>query len=186
MRKQSLKITNDTNTDTKSLFRNKVVCFRWWSCLLTVAHLEQELLIFQGLPSSPAVFNGIPAARSVVFCVVFLDYCLSYCPFLLAIVLSVLFLLAVVLSVLFPLAIVLSVLFPLAIVLSVLFPLAIVLSVLFLLSIVLSVLLLFKASDYHFGFFNLVLYWCYLRTSYNSLLPVKYNTLVKHLNALLQ
>jgi hypothetical protein len=49
--------------------------------------LEQELLIFQGLPSSPAVFNGIPAARSVVFCVVFLDYCLSYCPFLLAIVL---------------------------------------------------------------------------------------------------
>ena len=176
MRKQSLKITNDTNTDTKSLFRNKVVCFRWWSCLLTVAHLEQELLIFQGLPSSPAVFNGIPAARSVVFCVVFLDYCLSYCPFLLAIVLSVLFLLAVVLSVLFPLAIVLSVLFPLAIVLS----------VLFLLSIVLSVLLLFKASDYHFGIFNLVLYWCYLRTSYNSLLPVKYNTLVKHLNALLQ
>ena len=166
MRKQSLKITNDTNTDTKSLFRNKVVCFRWWSCLLTVAHLEQELLIFQGLPSSPAVFNGIPAARSVVFCVVFLDYCLSYCPFLLAIVLSVLFLLAVVLSVLFPLAIVLS--------------------VLFLLSIVLSVLLLFKASDYHFGIFNLVLYWCYLRTSYNSLLPVKYNTLVKHLNALLQ
>jgi hypothetical protein len=156
MRKQSLKITNDTNTDTKSLFRNKVVCFRWWSCLLTVAHLEQELLIFQGLPSSPAVFNGIPAARSVVFCVVFLDYCLSYCPFLLAIVLSVLFLLAVVLS------------------------------VLFLLSIVLSVLLLFKASDYHFGIFNLVLYWCYLRTSYNSLLPVKYNTLVKHLNALLQ
>ena len=155
MRKQSLKITNDTNTDTKSLFRNKVVCFRWWSCLLTVAHLEQELLIFQGLPSSPAVFNGIPAARSVVFCVVFLDYCLSYCPFLLAIVLSVLFLLAVVLS------------------------------VLFLLSIVLSVLLLFKASDYHFGIFNLVLYWCYLRTSYNSLLPVKYNTLVKHLNALL-
>ena len=166
MRKQSLKITNDTNTDTKSLFRNKVVCFRWWSCLLTVAHLEQELLIFQGLPGSPAVFNGIPAARSVVFCVVFLDYCLSYCPFLLAIVLSVLFLLAVVLSVLFPLAIVLS--------------------VLFLLSIVLSVLLLFKASDYHFGIFNLVLYWCYLRTSYNSLLPVKYNTLVKHLNALLQ
>ena len=156
MRKQSLKITNDTNTDTKSLFRNKVVCFRWWSCLLTVAHLEQELLIFQGLPSSPAVFNGIPAARSVVFCVVFLDYCLSYCPFLLAIVLSVLFLLAVVLS------------------------------VLFLLSIVLSVLLLFKASDYHFGIFNLVLYWCYLRTSYNSLIPVKYNTLVKHLNALLQ
>ena len=176
MRKQSLKITNDTNTDTKSLFRNKVVCFRWWSCLLTVAHLEQELLIFQGLPSSPAVFNGIPAARSVVFCVVFLDYCLSYCPFLLAIVLSVLFLLAVVLSVLFLLSIVLSVLFPLAIVLS----------VLFLLSIVLSVLLLFKASDYHFGIFNLVLYWCYLRTSYNSLLPVKYNTLVKHLNALLQ
>jgi hypothetical protein len=81
---------------------------------------------------------------------------------------------------------VLSVLFPLAIVLSVLFPLAIVLSVLFLLSIVFSVLLLFKASDYHFGIFNLVLYWCYLRTSYNSLLPVKYNTLVKHLNALLQ
>jgi hypothetical protein len=40
--------------------------------------------------SSPLVFSGVCVTRSFVLCVCFVDRCLSFCPFLLAIVLSVL------------------------------------------------------------------------------------------------
>jgi hypothetical protein len=40
--------------------------------------------------SSPMVFSGLCVTLSLVLCVCFVDRCLSFCPFLLAIVLSVL------------------------------------------------------------------------------------------------
>ena len=40
--------------------------------------------------SSPLVFSGVRVTRSFVLCVCFVNRCLSFCPFLLAIVLSVL------------------------------------------------------------------------------------------------
>ena len=108
------------------------------------------LTLPEHLSSSP-VFSGVLVTRSLVLYVCFVDRC---CPF-------VHFLFAIVLSVLLLLAIVLSVLLLLAIVLSVLLLLAIVLSVLLLLAIVLSVLLRFTDSDYPFGIFRLILYFCF-------------------------
>ena len=40
--------------------------------------------------SSPPVFSGVRVTRYLVLCVCFVDRCLSFCSFLLAIVLSVL------------------------------------------------------------------------------------------------
>jgi len=46
-----------------------------------------QLLVKQELPtlpehlSSPPVFSEVRVARSLVFCVVFVDRCLSFCPF---------------------------------------------------------------------------------------------------------
>jgi hypothetical protein len=73
-----------------------------------VPPVEQELLTLPEHMSSPPVFSGVRVTRSLVLHVCFVDRCLPFCLFLLAIVLSVL-LLAIVLSVLL-LAIVLSVL----------------------------------------------------------------------------
>ena len=52
--------------------------------------VEQELLILPEHMSSPPVFGGVRVTRSLVLCVCFVDRCLSFCTFLLAIVLSVL------------------------------------------------------------------------------------------------
>jgi hypothetical protein len=38
--------------------------------------VEQELIILK----SPSVFSGVHVAWSLVFCVVFADHCLSFCP----------------------------------------------------------------------------------------------------------
>jgi hypothetical protein len=44
-----------------------------------------------GALSSSLVFSGVNITQSLVLCVMFVDHCLSYCPFfLLVIVLSVL------------------------------------------------------------------------------------------------
>ena len=50
--------------------------------------VEQELLTLLEHLSSTPVFSGIPVARSLVLCVCFVDRCLSFVLFLLAIVLS--------------------------------------------------------------------------------------------------
>jgi hypothetical protein len=52
--------------------------------------VEQEIFTYLEYPSSPPVFSGVRVARSLVLCVWFVDRCLSFCPFFLAIVLSVL------------------------------------------------------------------------------------------------
>ena len=51
--------------------------------------LELELLTPPEHMSSPPVFSGVRVTRSLVSCVCFVDRCLSFCIFLLAIVLSV-------------------------------------------------------------------------------------------------
>ena len=52
--------------------------------------MEQQLLTLSEKRSSSPVFSGIRVTRSLVVCVCFVDRCLSFCNFLLAIVLSVL------------------------------------------------------------------------------------------------
>ena len=52
--------------------------------------VEQELLTLPVHLSSPPVFSGVRVTRSLVLYVCFVDHCLSFCTFLLAIVLSVL------------------------------------------------------------------------------------------------
>ena len=52
--------------------------------------VEQELLTHPEHMSSPPVFSGVRVTRSLVLCVCFVDSSLSFCLFLLAIVLSVL------------------------------------------------------------------------------------------------
>ena len=52
--------------------------------------VEQELLIIPKHLSSPPVFSGVRVTRSLVLCVCFVDCCLSFVLFLLAIVLYVL------------------------------------------------------------------------------------------------
>jgi hypothetical protein len=52
--------------------------------------VEQELLILSKHLSSPPVFSGVRVTRSLVLCVCFVDCCLSFELFLLAIVLYVL------------------------------------------------------------------------------------------------
>ena len=52
--------------------------------------VEQELLTIPENLSSPPVFSGVRVTRSLVLYVCFVDRCLSFCTFLLAIVLSVL------------------------------------------------------------------------------------------------
>ena len=52
--------------------------------------VEQELLTLAEHLSSPPVFSGVPVTRSLVLYVCFVDRCLSFCTFLLAIALSVL------------------------------------------------------------------------------------------------
>jgi hypothetical protein len=51
--------------------------------------VEQELTTLPEHLRAPPDFRGVRIARALVFCVVFVDRCLSLCPFLLAIVLSV-------------------------------------------------------------------------------------------------
>jgi hypothetical protein len=51
--------------------------------------LELELLTLPEHLSSPPVFSGVRVTRSLVSCVCFVDRCLSFCIFSLAIVLSV-------------------------------------------------------------------------------------------------
>jgi len=48
--------------------------------------VEQELLTLPEHMSSPLVFSGVRATRSLVLCVYFVDRCLSFCTFFLAIV----------------------------------------------------------------------------------------------------
>ena len=43
--------------------------------------MEQELLILPQHPSSPPVVSGVRVTWSLVLCVCFVDYCLSFCPF---------------------------------------------------------------------------------------------------------
>jgi hypothetical protein len=52
--------------------------------------MEQERLTLLEHLSWPPVFSGIRVTRSLVLCVFFVDRCLSFCIFLLAIVFSVL------------------------------------------------------------------------------------------------
>jgi hypothetical protein len=54
-----------------------------------VPPVEQELLTIPEHPSSPPVFGGDRVTRSLVLYVCFVDRCLSFCTFHLAIVLSV-------------------------------------------------------------------------------------------------
>jgi hypothetical protein len=55
-----------------------------------VSLVEQELPTLPQHLSSPPVFSGVRVTRSLVLYVCFVDRCLSFCTFLLAIVLSVL------------------------------------------------------------------------------------------------
>jgi hypothetical protein len=57
---------------------------------LQVSQVEQELPTLPEHLSSPPVFSEVHVARSLVFCVCFVDRCLSLFPFSLAIVLCVL------------------------------------------------------------------------------------------------
>jgi len=45
---------------------------------MTRATVKKELLTLPELLSSPPVFSGVPFARSIVFCVGFVDQCLSF------------------------------------------------------------------------------------------------------------
>jgi hypothetical protein len=62
------------------------------SCRLTVTRrvplVEQELLTLSEHLSSPPVFSGVCVTQSFVLCVCFVDHCLSFCLFSLAIALS--------------------------------------------------------------------------------------------------
>jgi hypothetical protein len=58
--------------------------------LLSRPLVEEELLTLPEHLSSPPVFSGVRVTRSLVLCVCFVDPCLSFCAFRLAIVLSVL------------------------------------------------------------------------------------------------
>ena len=55
-----------------------------------VSPVEQRLLTFPEHLSSPPVLSGDRVTQSLVLCVCLVDSCLSFCPFLLAIVLLVL------------------------------------------------------------------------------------------------
>jgi hypothetical protein len=55
-----------------------------------VSLVEQELLTLPDHLGSPSVFSGVRATRSLFLYVCFADLCLSFCTFLLAIILSVL------------------------------------------------------------------------------------------------
>ena len=52
--------------------------------------VEQELLTLPEHMSSPLVFSGVRATRSLVLCVYFVDRCLSFCSFFWPLCLSVL------------------------------------------------------------------------------------------------
>ena len=52
--------------------------------------MEQELPTLPEHMSSRPVFSVVPVPRSLDLCVCFVDRCLSFCPFVLAIVFSVL------------------------------------------------------------------------------------------------
>ena len=52
--------------------------------------MEQELSTFLEHLNSPPVFSGVRVTRSLVLYVCFVDRCLSFCTFAVAIVLSVL------------------------------------------------------------------------------------------------
>ena len=54
-------------------FRSRLT--RW------VPLMEQELLILPKHLRSPPVFSGVCVTRSIVFCVCFIDRCLSFCTF---------------------------------------------------------------------------------------------------------
>ena len=54
-------------------FRSRLT--RW------VPLVEQELLILPKHLRSPPVFSGVCVTRSLVFCVYFIDRCLSFCTF---------------------------------------------------------------------------------------------------------
>ena len=54
----------------------------------SIKHTEKYLC--NGYISSPQEISGVHVTKSLVLCICFVDCCLSFCPFLLAIVLSVL------------------------------------------------------------------------------------------------
>ena len=63
--------------------------------------VEQKLLTRREHLGSPPVFSGVRVIRSLVLCVMFVDRCLSFCPFSVDHCVVCLFLLAIVLSVFF-------------------------------------------------------------------------------------
>ena len=67
------------------LVSNMISIIRWCSCRLTVtrwvSHVEQEWLTLPEHLSSPPGFSGIRVTQSLVFYVIFVDRCLSFCSF---------------------------------------------------------------------------------------------------------
>jgi hypothetical protein len=59
-------------------------------CFTLKKLIDQKLLTLPEHMSSPPVFSGVRVTRSLVLCVCFVDRCLSFCTFFLAIVSSVL------------------------------------------------------------------------------------------------
>ena len=49
---------------------------------VSASNVEQELLAFPEYLSSPLASSGARVTRSLALCVMFLDRCLSFCPFL--------------------------------------------------------------------------------------------------------
>ena len=66
------------------------VCFGFIGVFHNFPLVEQELLSLPEHLSSSPVFSGVRVTRCLVFCVCFVDRCLAFGLFLLAIVLSVL------------------------------------------------------------------------------------------------
>ena len=66
------------------VYVNSLIFFFTWNYLATLCHIELPTI-----PVHPG-FSGVCVTRSLVLCVCFVDRCLSFCNFLLAIVLSVL------------------------------------------------------------------------------------------------
>ena len=76
--------------DNKRCINKKASFFILWAFLQRrVSLVDQERFILQGHLSSPSVFSGVGVAQSFVLYVCFVDHCLCFCTFLLAIVLSV-------------------------------------------------------------------------------------------------
>jgi hypothetical protein len=77
-----LKSLNIKNTTTYDIYKD-FFCGKSCSCRLTVTRrvslVEHELLTFSD--ELTPIFSGVHISRSLVFCVVFMDHCLSFYPF---------------------------------------------------------------------------------------------------------